>query len=206
MYCTKQPIRTTDAVNQKLHATGLPPSYDLQRRSNRVLHKAQVFCRVFLLPSDCPGTGCPVGVAAHALKALRSGDTLVVWRLDRLGRSLPDLLAIVGDLERRQVSFESLTEKLETSSATGRLVFHVFGALEDFERNLIRERTAAGLASARARGRKGGRPEAIDAAKLAEIRALYDARTISPTTIAKRYGISRTTLYRYLAKPAGGLS
>lgn len=85
------------------------------------------------------------------LKALRKGDTLVVWRLDRLGRSLPDLVRIVGALEQKGVSFESLTEKIETGSAAGKLVFHVFAALAEFERNLIRERTQAGLAAARAR-------------------------------------------------------
>ena len=95
----------------------------------------------------------------QCLKALRSGDTLVVWRLDRLGRSLRDLVQIVGDLEKRGIAFESLMEKIETGSAAGRLVFHVFAALAEFERNLIRERTRAGLAAARARGRKGGKAE-----------------------------------------------
>ena len=95
----------------------------------------------------------------QCLKALRSGDTLVVWRLDCLGRSLRDLVQIVGDLEKREIAFESLMEKIETGSAAGRLVFHVFAALAEFERNLIRERTRAGLAAARARGRKGGKAE-----------------------------------------------
>lgn len=99
----------------------------------------------------------------YCLRALSAGDTLVVWRLDRLGRSLPDLVRIVGELEQRGVGFESVTERIETGSATGKLTFHLFSALAEFERNLIRERTQAGLAAARARGRKGGRKPALDA-------------------------------------------
>lgn len=93
-------------------------------------------------------------VLDYCLRALNEGDTLVVWRLDRLGRSLPDLVRIVGELERRSIGFESITERIETGSATGKLTFHLFSALAEFERNLIRERTQAGLAAARARGRK----------------------------------------------------
>ena len=89
------------------------------------------------------------------LKSLREGDTLVVWRLDRLGRNLADLVGLIAEFERRKINFESLTEKIETRSPAGRLVFHVFAALAEFERNLIRERTVAGLKAARARGRKG---------------------------------------------------
>src|SRR5476649_927753 len=91
----------------------------------------------------------------HCLKALRAGDSLVVWRLDRLGRSLPDLVHIIAGLEEKGIGFESIAEKIETSSAAGKLVFHVFAALAEFERNLIRERTRAGLVAARARGRVG---------------------------------------------------
>src|SRR5690625_5548895 len=90
----------------------------------------------------------------HCLKALRTGDTLVVWRLDRLGRSLSDLVKIITELENNEIAFESLTEKIETRSATGKLMFHVFAALAEFERNVIRERTQAGLKAARARGKK----------------------------------------------------
>ena len=109
---------------------------------------------------------------AACLKALRIGDTLVVWRLDRLGRSLPDLIRIVGDLETKGVAFESLTEKIDTSSATGRLVFHLFGALAEFERSLTRERTQAGLAAARARGRVGGRQPKLSDKQVREIEIL----------------------------------
>ena len=135
------------------------------------------------------------------LKALRSGDVLVVWRLDRLGRSLSDLVRIVGDLEGRGVGFVSLTESIQTNSPAGRLVFHVFAALAEFERNLIRERTRAGLAAARARGRKGGRKPALDDRQVREIRALLRDPEIQVTDVARRYGVSRTTLYRYVGSP-----
>ena len=129
-------------------------------------------------------------------KALREGDTLVVWRLDRLGRSLPDLVQIVAELEQRGVGFESLTEKIETDSAAGRLVFHVFAALSEFERNLIRERTQAGLAAARARGRAGGRKPKLDDKQVREIRRLMTDPTIPVSQIAKSYKVSRTTIYK----------
>jgi DNA invertase Pin-like site-specific DNA recombinase len=134
----------------------------------------------------------------NCLKALRAGDTLVVWRLDRLGRSLPDLVKIVGELEQAGIGFESLTEKIETESATGKLVFHVFAALAEFERNLIRERTRAGLMAARARGRSGGRKPKLDEKDVREIRALWSNKNIPVSDIARRYGVSRTTLYKHL--------
>ena len=130
-------------------------------------------------------------------KALRAGDTRVVWRLDRLGRSLPDLVHVVNDLEQRGVGFESLTEKIETSSAAGKLIFHVFAALAEFERGLIRERTHAGLAAARARGRVGGRKPKLEEKQVREIKALLRDPDIQVSEVARRYGISRTTLYKY---------
>lgn len=126
----------------------------------------------------------------------RPGDTVVVWRLDRLGRSLSDLVRIVGDLEKKGIGFESLTEKIDTSSATGRLVFHLFAALAEFERNLTRERTVAGLSAARARGRSGGR-KPLDPAKIAILQQLFADKKNSPASICKHLGISRATLYRY---------
>lgn len=131
-------------------------------------------------------------------KALRAGDTLVVWRLDRLGRSLPDLVQIVADLERQGVGFESLTERIETGSAAGRLVFHVFAALAEFERGLIRERTQAGLAAARARGRAGGRRPKLDEQQVREIKVLLRDPVIQVADVARRYGVSRTTLYKHV--------
>lgn len=129
-------------------------------------------------------------------KALRAGDTLVVWRLDRLGRSLHDLVQIVAELEQRGVHFESLTEKIETGSASGKLQFHVFAALAEFERGLIRERTQAGLAAARARGRVGGRKPKLDDKQVREIRRLMTDPTIPVSQIAKSYKVSRTTIYK----------
>ena len=131
-------------------------------------------------------------------KALRAGDTLVVWRLDRLGRSLPDLVQIVADLEQRGVHFESLTENIETGSASGKLQFHVFAALAEFERGLIRERTQAGLAAARARGRAGGRKPKLDEKQVREIKALLRDPGIQVADVARRYGVSRTTLYKHV--------
>lgn len=134
----------------------------------------------------------------QCLKALRTGDTLVVWRLDRLGRSLRDLVQIVADLEQRGIHFESLTEKIETGSAAGKLQFHVFAALAEFERALIRERTQAGLAAARARGRAGGRKPKLDDKQVREIKALLRDPDIQVAEVARRYGVSRTTLYKYV--------
>jgi DNA invertase Pin-like site-specific DNA recombinase len=135
------------------------------------------------------------------LKSLREGDTLSVWRLDRLGRNLTDLVTLVAEFERRKINFEALTEKIETRSPAGRLVFHVFAALAEFERNLIRERTVAGLKAARARGRKGGRPAKLSAKEIKTIRALNTA-DIPFCEIATRFGIARSTLYRTVLKPA----
>ncbi|HGX6067304.1 TPA: recombinase family protein [Salmonella enterica subsp. enterica serovar Infantis] len=143
---------------------------------------------------------------AEALAFARKGDVLVVWRLDRLGRSLPELVKVVGELEAAGVGFESVTERIETSSAAGRLVFHVFAALAEFERRLIVERTHAGLEAARARGRKGGRP-ALPPEKVAAIQAMA-AGNRSVSEICKALKIGRSTLYKYApgmrAAPAVG--
>jgi DNA invertase Pin-like site-specific DNA recombinase len=133
----------------------------------------------------------------QALGRLREGDTFVVWRLDRLGRSLKHLIETVTALEQRSVAFRSITENIDTSTATGQLVFHIFGALAEFERNLIRERTVAGLEAARARGRVGGRPPA-DAGKVAMAKKLYADKTNSVSDICRTMGISRATLFRYV--------
>lgn len=132
----------------------------------------------------------------RCLKALQAGDTLVVWRLDRLGRSLPDLVRIVVDLQSKGIGFESITEKIETMSTAGKSVFHVFAALAEFERNLIRERTQVGLVAARARGRAGGRKPKLSAQQIKEVRRLMADPSISVSQIAKRYKVSRTTLYK----------
>jgi DNA invertase Pin-like site-specific DNA recombinase len=120
----------------------------------------------------------------------------VVWRLDRLGRSLADLVKIISDLEREGITFESLGEKIDTGSASGKLQFHVFAALAEFERNLIRERTLAGLSAARARGRVGGRKPKLSEQQIREIKSLLSDPTAHVNDIAKRYGVSRKTLYK----------
>jgi DNA invertase Pin-like site-specific DNA recombinase len=136
---------------------------------------------------------------AQALDHLREGDTLVVWRLDRLGRSLANLIELMTRLDERKVGFRSLTEQIDTTTSGGKLIFHIFGALAEFERNLIRERTIAGLRAARGRGRQGGRPRLLESArKVAMAQALYDDRDNSIRDICKTLGISRATLYRYI--------
>ena len=135
-----------------------------------------------------------------ALDFMREGDCLVVWRLDRLGRSLSHLITLIGDLEKRKITFHSLQESIETSTSGGKLIFHVFGALAEFERNLIRERTMAGLQAARARGRKGGRPLSLDAKKLQLLYRLYDEKQHTVIELCQMLGISKTTLYAYLNK------
>jgi DNA invertase Pin-like site-specific DNA recombinase len=139
--------------------------------------------------SDRPGL-------TEALRFMRSGDSLVVWRLDRLGRSLAHLIETVGELQKRGVHFRSVQEQLDTSTSGGKLVFHVFGALAEFERDLIRERTIAGLAAARARGRQGGR-RGLSQEKVRHLRTLAADRTNSVAAICKTLGISRATFYRY---------
>ena len=144
--------------------------------------------------ADRPGLEDALGFA-------RPGDTLVVWKLDRLGRSLPHLLETVARLQERGVGFRSLTEQLDTTTSGGTLVFHVFAALAEFERDVIRERTRAGLTAARARGRRGGRPRAAaldDVRKVALARSLYADKTLSITQICTTLRVSRSTLYRYI--------
>ncbi len=141
-------------------------------------------------------------VLADVLGYLRAGDTLVVWRLDRLGRSLQHLIETVAAVAERGIGFKSLGEQIDTTTSGGKLIFHIFGALAEFERDLIRERTAAGLAAARARGRIGGRPKAKafqDPKKLAAARRLYAEGKTSIGTICATFGISKSTFYRYVA-------
>jgi DNA invertase Pin-like site-specific DNA recombinase len=130
------------------------------------------------------------------LKSLRESDTLIVWRLDRLGRSLGDLIRLTQELQTRGIAFASLTERIDTRSPTGQLVFHMFGALAEFERNLIRERTMAGLKAARARGRKGGRPRKLTPKELKTVRALLRSGDVPVSTIAEQFRVARSTLYR----------
>lgn len=133
-------------------------------------------------------------------RTLRAGDTLIVWRLDRLGRSLRDLVETVRELEAHKIGFQSLTETIDTTSAGGRLVFHIFGALAEFERNLIRERTKAGLAAARARGRQGGRPPKLNKADTKKAAAMLGDPTVTKTEVSEHFKVTRMTLNAALAR------
>lgn len=139
-----------------------------------------------------------------ALDYLRRGDTLVVWRLDRLGRSLKHLLTLVEGLDEREIDFKSLQESLDTTTPSGKLLFQVMGALAEFERSLIRERTHAGLSAARARGRVGGRKPVLTPHKAAVARRLHDGKEHTVAEIAKILGVSRATIYRNLAPTSCG--
>lgn len=156
--------------------------------------------------ADRPGLDEAVGFA-------RGGDTLVVWKLDRLGRSLPHLIETISRLQEQGIGFKSLTEQIDTTTSGGKLIFHVFAALAEFERDVIRERTQAGLTAARVRGRRGGHPRAAaldDAKKVALAQRLYEDKNNSIDDICKTLRVSRSTLYRYVqAKrqaPAGNVS
>ena len=135
-----------------------------------------------------------------AKSILRKGDTLIVWRLDRLGRSLKHLIETITELDERAIGFKSLRENIDTTTTGGRLVFHIFGALAEFERDLIRDRTNAGLAAARARGRVGGRPRKLDPQKLDYARYLMKDPKRSMTSIARELEVGRSTLYRALTE------
>lgn len=171
---------------------------DLQMDALRLAHCEHVF------EDKLSGSKAQRPGLQKALDYARSGDTIVVWRLDRLSRSLKDLIEMVSFLEERGVGLKSLHESIDTSSSSGKLIFHIFGALAEFERNLIRERTHAGLKAARARGRLGGRPQALkgDAQKMAV--QLYDekdekgGKKYTVLQICKTMGISKPTLYKYI--------
>src|SRR5205085_2691045 len=141
----------------------------------------------------------------EALEYVREGDSLVVWKLDRLGRSLKHLIETITNLNNRKIGFQSITEHIDTTTSGGKLIFHIFGALAEFERDIIRERTNAGLQAARARGRLGGRPKALTTKKASIAQALYNDKTNSIADICKTLTISRATLYRYI-QPASKVS
>jgi DNA invertase Pin-like site-specific DNA recombinase len=140
----------------------------------------------------------------EALNYVREGDTLVVWRLDRLGRSLKDLMERLTELHQRKVGFKSLTENIDTTTPGGKLIFHIFGALAEFERDLIRERTSAGLTAARARGKKGGRPKSplSEEKKLQLARKMYEDKTMPVADIYTSLNIPRSTFYKYVREYA----
>src|SRR5437773_6421346 len=141
----------------------------------------------------------------EALEYVREGDTLVVWRLDRLGRSLKHLIETITELNNRKIGFKSIQENIDTTTSGGKLVFHIFGALAEFERDIIKDRTNAGLNAARARGRLGGRPKAkmLDSPKkVALAQSLYENRNNTIDEICKTLNVSRATLYRYIKAKA----
>jgi DNA invertase Pin-like site-specific DNA recombinase len=140
---------------------------------------------------------------ASGAVAARPGDTLVVWKLDRLGRSLRHLVDTITALAERGVGFRSLQEQVDTTTSGGKLVFHIFAALAEFERDLIRERTSAGLAAARARGRTGGRPAVMTQPKIRLAREMYASRQYTVAAIASTLGVSRASIYRHLGDLEG---
>ena len=133
-----------------------------------------------------------------AISHLRKGDTLVVWRLNRLGRSLAHLIETVKELNDQGIGFKSLQENIDTTTSGGQLIFHIFGALAQFERELIRERTQAGLKAARVRGRMGGRPVQLNTQEIRKLKKHYDKGDLSVMEICKLFNITKPTLYRYL--------
>lgn len=136
-----------------------------------------------------------------ALDYIRPGDMLVVWKLDRLARSIVQLISTIETLDRRNVGFRSLTESIDTTTPTGRLIFHIFGALTEFERSIIRERTIAGLTAAKARGRCGGRPPAMSGQDIMAAKALISDGNLTIKEIADCFGVSDATLYKYIPRP-----
>lgn len=151
-----------------------------------------------ILCEKISGTAAARPELARLLDKVRKGDRVVVWRLDRLGRSIRHLLELVEQFTAQGVELVSLHEQIDTTTANGRLLVHLFATLAEFERSLISERTRAGLASARARGRQGGRPKAVTDQQLKLARAMLSDGAVTVTEVAKHLGVSRSTLYRYL--------
>jgi DNA invertase Pin-like site-specific DNA recombinase len=142
----------------------------------------------------------------EALAYLREGDTLVVWKLDRLARSLTQLIETIEHLHDKGCGLRSITESIDTATSSGRLFFHIFGALAEFERSIIRERTIAGLAAARARGRRGGRPKALADDRLAAAVTLIKGGQLTIREVGQQLGISASTIYKHLPKPRSSLA
>ncbi|MGZ9034121.1 MAG: recombinase family protein [Rhodospirillales bacterium] len=146
----------------------------------------------------CSGKSTERPGLARALDVARDGDAIVVWKLDRVGRSLPHVVGLVGDLQKRGVGLKVLTGDIDTTTPTGRLVFGIFATLAEFERDLIHERTIAGLAAARARGRAGGRPRVMTKQKVKAAMALMADRDNAARDVANQLGVSLSTLYAYV--------
>ena len=167
-------------------------SLDLQRDALEQLGCERMY------EDTCSGRAIERPGLSKALDAARRGDALVVWKLDRIGRSLPHVVGLVGDLQKRGIGLKVLTGDVDTTTATGRLVFGIFATLAEFERDLIHERTMAGLAAARARGRAGGRPRVMTKAKLRTAMTMMADRENAARDIAAQLGISLSTLYAYV--------
>lgn len=133
-----------------------------------------------------------------ALSYAREGDTIVVWKLDRLGRSIQHLIQTITSLIEKKIAFKSLQENIDTSTSGGKLIFHIFSALAEFERDLIQERTQAGLKAARVRGKMGGRPPLLDTRQINRMIEMYDEQKNTVAEICKIYNISRPSFYNYL--------
>ncbi len=167
-------------------------NHDLQTDSLKIAGCEKIFTdKVSGTISERPGL-------TKLKEQLLKGDTLVIWRLDRLARSLKDLIEWVAYLQKESIALKSLKENIDTSTPTGRLVFHIFGALSEFERSLIVERTHAGLAAARARGRKGGRPKALNKDKRDAAVDLYNQEKLTVEKICEMMEITKPTLYKYI--------
>jgi DNA invertase Pin-like site-specific DNA recombinase len=136
----------------------------------------------------------------ETMKHLRKGDILVVWKLDRLGRSIQHLIQTVKGLSQRNIGFKSIQENIDTTTSGGKLIFHIFSALAEFERDIIQERTKAGLKAARARGRLGGRPPSLNSKQIEKMLARYHEQKLTVAEICKIFGISRPSFYNYLKK------
>jgi len=135
-----------------------------------------------------------------AIDDIRPGDILVVKKLDRLGRSIKNLIELINELHNKEAGFKSLSENIDTTTSGGKLIFHIFGALAEFERDLIHDRTMAGLKAARARGRQGGRPRKITDKLIQQMKTLYDANKTPVSEICKSFGISRSAFYERVLK------
>lgn len=192
---TNTRVRTGDLVGYARVST-LDQNTDLQVSALRTAGVDRIF------EEKASGTRDDRPELAAALDYLRRGDTLVVWRLDRLGRSLRHLIEVVTALEERGVGFRSVHENIDTTTAAGRLVFHIFGALAEFERALIVDRTRAGLAAARERGAKPGRKPSLTPDQIDMVNALHGSGQHTVTAIAAAVGASRATVYRALREPA----
>jgi DNA invertase Pin-like site-specific DNA recombinase len=151
-----------------------------------------------IFTDTCSGANVERIGLTQALSQLRTGDVLVVWKLDRLGRSLKHLIETVAELEKKEIGFKSITEGIETQSSGGKLVFHLFASLAEFERDIIKERTKAGLHAAKLRGKVGGRPAVIDSKKLSIAKTMHANPKITVNEICKSINVSRATFYRHM--------